>query len=407
MQADQKSVASSTQFAAGDPPVRELPEKLYELVRAGVSNGIERAISDEVITADEFNAEWLEEILMEAISAPTPQLIQFIRKHPFPTNYRKQPRRSAEQEVYDFSRNLGVSISCAENWVLKAREFWVAKNSDSTDSSELSTDTREGSLDESSGASLLQTVESPLIHDRHYDKAPNDGDSGASYASLSSNSRNNSAPNDPQASNSDSMDMTEDGVQRNTKSTFNASIMPATSRAQTRPNESLVDTVLGQDKKIRSTEAVVKDSEEKAARKLTRKARKVLKRARRQADRHLEKHENRKGEDEEISHSEELSEIEQLENNDEPQQPETRATKRNSDPYILFEPDAQSRNYRNHEKRKVDRDAQDANPSEPKRKKRAPQQSPFFQQSTSAKEKKKGAGKKAEVKKGFQLPMIQ
>ena len=78
---------------------------------------------------------------MDEISARTPEISQFLRNHDFiqDTSYsptlesREADRRQYEQDVYDFSRDLGLPVHDAEKWVLKAREFANKKHFERTD----------------------------------------------------------------------------------------------------------------------------------------------------------------------------------------------------------------------------------------------------------------------------------
>lgn len=100
--------------------------------------------------------EYLKSVFMDEISGPSPQISHCIRNHDFPRScpirpcLRTKAQRSTglpsgsslsaqkqyEQDVYNFSRTLGLSMDDAETWVLKAREFWSEERYNSTNTEE-------------------------------------------------------------------------------------------------------------------------------------------------------------------------------------------------------------------------------------------------------------------------------
>lgn len=147
------TLAPSGQQINGPASARELPTELYELVRAGISNAIDRAISDNIIAECNPTLEYLKTVFMDEISGPSPQINHFIRNHDLPRSCPVKPRlrtkaqqlislpsdslfpaqKRYDQDVYNISRTLGLSVDDAERWVLKAREFWSEENYDSAD----------------------------------------------------------------------------------------------------------------------------------------------------------------------------------------------------------------------------------------------------------------------------------
>ena len=98
--------------------------------------------------------EYLKKVFMDEISGSSPQISHCIRNHGFPWSCPVRPplrtRRSIslpsgsllsaqkqyEQDVYNLSRTLGLSMDDAERWVLKAKEFWSEERYDSTNTEE-------------------------------------------------------------------------------------------------------------------------------------------------------------------------------------------------------------------------------------------------------------------------------
>ena len=181
--ADQMSLTSFAQQTKSSASVRVLPEELYGLVRAGISNAIEQAISHDLMRTHESTVGCLEKLFMDEISGPSPQISQFIRNHEFIWSCSVTPRcrmkargifglssgslqsaqRQYEQDVYNFSRNLGLPMDGADKWVLKAREVWSEKDYNSPDT-EQSNDVSSwnGICDQSSKPSISEMFQLPL-----------------------------------------------------------------------------------------------------------------------------------------------------------------------------------------------------------------------------------------------------
>ena len=140
--ADQASLIPTNQELKAGANALRLPKELYPLVRAGVSNAIGRAIEKQYIAFDFdlVSLQSLEDEFMDEISAPTPQICQFLRTHDFsrylyPPTFESQEadQRRYEQDVYNFSRDFGLSIQDAEKWVLIAREYLSEMGYDCTE----------------------------------------------------------------------------------------------------------------------------------------------------------------------------------------------------------------------------------------------------------------------------------
>ena len=461
---DQTSLASSVRHTKASASIRVLPEELYELVRAGISNAIERAISDNLITGYGRSAECLEKVFMDEISAPTPQISRFIRNHKFIwsfsapkgwsrrealeiSGYKAGSKRSAQrrydQDVYDFSRNLGLPIDGAEKWVLKARDFWYEKGFDSTDTEESDDSSWDEMPDRSSRASSPEIFRLPLVPIEHDDEAPRNTSSGGFQANRSPESGGTSVFGVSQAltcegeSTFRSKDKIEDTVQQITRNQFVGARqlqqrqlqnlegsdrrseedvnMPATLRPPILGDRSLVDDVVGHVEDS-STEAVGNGNGEKPAKRAVKRAVKDSRKAKGEADKgatignRAGKHEHIGNPEEQVKiaiNSEQLSQFEQLEVKDKPPLQKENRRKRKREHDLLPQTDIRFGESHKHQKSRVDGKVQDVNSRKGKRGPRGPQQSPFFQRNNGVKAKKKDAGMKAQQHMGFQPPMIQ
>ena len=428
---DQTSLTSSGRYTEASATIRVLPEELYELVRAGISNAIERAISINLITGYGRSAESLEKVFMDEISAPTPQISHFIRNHRFiwafsapkgwsrrealeMSGYKSGSKRSAqrryEQDVYDFSRNLGLPMDGAEKWVLKARDFWCEKGFDRTDTEESDDVSSWDEMpDQPSRASSPEMFRLPLVAVEHSDEAPRDTTSGELQANRSPEPGGTpvfgvlQAPTSANESIFKIQDKIENTVQPMTKSQS-----LGTRQLQQRQLHNLdgPDRCSEDDINTPATLAVVNGNGEKAAKRAVKRSRKAKVKADKGATMRDQagKHEHLGNPEEQVemaSNSEQLSQFEQLEVKDKPQLQRERARKRKRDHDLLPQSEVHLGENR------VDGEAQDVDTRKGKRKTRGPQQSPFFQRNNGRKAKKKDAGMKAEQHMGFQPPMIQ
>ncbi len=483
---DRRKLTPLDQNVERSPSIPTLPEELHELVRAGISNAIERAISDQLIPSleeherfesaiseqimfphkvREYFEEIFENLFLDEICGPCPQIKDFIRKHEF-TSFLKYPKkhyrknnlqyfyrsdtledeqRQYEQDVYDFSRNLGLSVNEAENWVLKAREFFSEKDYGSTDteSSDIANSSDE-MLDQSFGLSSPEKFRSPLMPVEHSDQAPYDASSPDSPSNLLPESVSMSVSGPSQAltlegvSTSNSKDAIEDVGQITAESKIKSAkqlqqcqlqtlkdpdrrsedpqIQPTTRTLPDPSDERPVDNISNDGRDTNEIERVVNEKEEKAAKKAAKNARKAKLKAEKEAKRQLEKKKSRDGEHEHtdspegqlkmISNSEELLQSERLEEKEKPQKQKEKGRKRQRDHDVLPQSDVQSGEHHKHKKSRVDSDAQGDVSSKIKRKKTGPQSSPFFKRSSGIKAKRKD-DKKAEAKTDFSSPMIQ
>ena len=422
--ADQTGFVSSGQHTIGPTSVRELPEELYELVRAGISNATDRAISDRMIEECGSTVEYLKKVFMDEISGPSPQISHYIRNHGFPWSCAVRPRlteaqrsvdlplgsllsaqKQYEQDVYNFSRTLGLSMDDSERWVLKAREFWSEEKYDSTN-------TEEGEHVSSSNEMLDQPSREPspgiftvsIVPVEHSDHAPRNNTSDGFQANPSPQLGNKSAGE----STFRSKDAIEDNLQIMTINELKGAeqlqqpelpyfnyyrrseddkTTPTTLRPSTLSAESFVDNGISNDKEVSRTETAV-EGEEKAARR----ARKALKQAEKEATRPAEKRKRKKEEDKQIANPEgqakmtktveEASQFEQLEDKDKSQRQKKKGRKRKSELELPRQSEVHFGESHKHKKGRVESDAQDVNSGKSKTKKRGQQYSPFFQRSS-------------------------
>ena len=378
---DQTGLISSGQPINRPAPVRQLPEELHELVRAGISNAIDRAISDnkigesdrgsrEYLNAEDPIVEYLETVFMEEISGPSPQISHFIRDHEFPRSWpfgrwlKTAAQRSSlsrqkqyEQDIYNFSRTLGHSMDDAERWVLKAREFWCEVDYGSTNA-------EEGEQVSSSHEMLDQTS-----------REPSAGDS--TFRSKDKVEDNLHIMTINELKGPGQLQHPEFPYFKFYRRSENDKATPATLKASTLTTEPLASR----------TDTGVEE-EEKAGKK----ARKALKQEKRKAMRQAEKRKRKKGEDEQIANLgepaeaiktvEEVSQFEQLEDKVKSQRQKKEGRKRKEELEVPPQSEVYYEEQHKHKKRRVESDAQDVNFRKSKAKKHGPQSSPFFQRSS-------------------------
>ena len=419
--ADQTGLASSGRHISGSASVKELPEELYELVRAGISNAIDRAISDSMIAECDPTVEYLKTVFMDEISGPSPQISHFIRSHDFPwscpvrSRLRTEARRAIglpsgsrlsaqmqyEQDVYSFSRTLGLSIDDAERWVLKAREFWSEEKYDSTNTNEgEDVSSSDGMLDQPFRQPSPGIFTMPLGPVEHYDHAPGNSTSDGMQVTPSPHLGSKLAGE----STSRSKDTIEDTLQIMSINEvegpeqlqlpelpyFNLYRRSEDDKATPttlKPSESSVDNGVSHDKEVSETETAL-EREEKAAKR----ARQALKRSNKKAMKQAEKRKYKTRDDEQIDilegpaevtkTVEEVSQFEQLEDKKKPQRRKKKGRKLKEELEVLPQPEVHYGEQHKHKKRKVESDGQGVNSRKSKTKKRSPQESPFFQRSS-------------------------
>ena len=319
---------------------------------------------------DDSIVEYLKMIFMDEIAGPSPQINHLIRNQDFPWScsvspqFRKNKIRSVdlpsgsvisaqkqyEQNVYDFSRNLGLPMDGAEQWVLKARKFWDEKisffqaPSSAGESTFISKDgfpdnVQLMTINQLDGVRHLQ--QDPLRYLENYDRRSDDD--------------------------------------RTTQATLRPSALT---------DESFVANMVGHS----TTETVVKEGGEKSVKRAARNARKAQRKAEKEAARQAEKSKYQKSADELVGSPEgqatttvtfdEASQIEQLEDNDKPQRQRKKARKHKSDHELPPQSEVQPEEYHKHKKVRLDSEAQDAKSKKSKTKNRGPQYSPYFQRSS-------------------------
>ena len=400
---------------------------------------------------------------MDEISGPYPQINDLIRNHEFVFSLSGTPKwdgkvtymagrpcgslasaqRQYEQDVYDFSRDMGLTMDSAEKWVLKAREYWSENSMDPEESDDVSN--LDEKLDLPLRVSSSEALGLPIAPVEQSDQAPRDITSRGFQATLSPEARGTSVFDVSQASNfsgdltPNSKEEIEDVVQLTTENEFKGAKrlqqrqlqnskdpdygfeddrnMPATLGDPIPSGEFFLDNVIDYDGEVNRIKAVIKEKKEKAAKKTVRNARKAKLKAGKKATRQAEKDSRQEGMYEHVDHlggqwettktRENLSQFEQLEDKDKPQQQKRKGQKRKRDRELLNQSEVESGEHHKHKRGRMNSDAQDAHPRKPKAKKGGPKCSPFFQPSSDPTGKKKDAGKEAEQQMDFQPPMIQ
>lgn len=429
---DQRSFPSSSEQAKAITPARSLPEELYDLVSAGVSNAIQRLISEDYLRHTNLDGteETVESWFMEEITKPTPQLSRFIREHHF-VWISSSSIRMCEQDVYDLARKLGLSMQEANQWVLTARESWSKKDYDNEES--VGVDISDETSYQLYDSPILEpSMPLPPIGD--LDNATLTPIRAGGYTRSSQQFRGTStidappafpSPDEPRIAGEDeteevgqllarSKSKGAKQVQRYIQSLKDIdphfaydSVM---SRLQFLNGEPLIDNVAGLREEIDKMEAAGKTKEGKAARNKAKKAaRKDAKQAtmavpeaQNVASRPIAKNKSRESDPHQAERSEEQ---EPLTSNLEQKK---RGGKRKRKHELSALSEVPSEAHHKHKRGRVDRDALDANSKKDREKQdTGPQHSPFFQRSNGPKAKKKDAVKKAEQLMGFQSPMIQ
>ena len=370
--------------------------------------------------------EYLKTVFMDEISGPSPQISHFIRSHVFPWSCPVRPllmteaqrsiglpsdsplsaQKQYEQDVYDFSRTLGLSMNDAERWVLKAREFWSEEKYDSinTEKDEDFSSSNE-MLDQPFKERAQGIFTIPLGSVEHSDHAPGNSTSDGLPVDPPPHLGNESAG----GSNFRSKNTIEDNLQSMTinelkgleqlqqpelpyfnfyRRSENDKATPATLKRSTLTAESYVDNGVSHIKAISRTDKAV-ERKEKAAKR----ARKALKHAMKTATRQAEERKCKQGQDEQIANSEgqvevtktveEVSEYRQLEDKDKFQRQKKKGRKRKEELEELRQSEAHYGQQQNkHNRSREEGEAQDVNSRKSKTKKRSPQYSPFFQRSS-------------------------
>ena len=369
--------------------------------------------------------EYLKKVFMDEISGPSPQISQCIRNHGFPwsrpVRLRLRPKaqrsinpssgsllsaqKQYEQDVYNFSRTLGLPIDGAERWVLKAREFWSEDKYDITNTEEGDDFSNSNEmLDQSSREPSPVMFSVPLVPVEHFDHAPGTSTSDGFPASASPQLGSKSAG----GSTLKSKDAIEENLQIMTinelkgaeqpqqpelpyfnfyRRSEDNNTRPTTLRPSILTAESFVDSGVSHDKEISRMETAV-EKEEKAAKSTAKSARKARRKAEKAAMKRAENKERQKGGHEQIANPkgqavmtktlEEVSKFEQLEDKDKFQQQKKKGRKRKSELERLSQPGEYLGEQRKHKRGRVENDAQDVSTRKSKTKKRSPQYSPFF-----------------------------
>ena len=403
------------------------------MLRAGLSNAIYRMVEHgNVLPMRGFDRELDSEcevdnvvcFFMDELAKPAPQVERFIRQNQlrkYICDYEERSRmeilrdhygrwisvrlaqRIFEQEVYDFSRSIGLSKEQATGHVIKARES----------SSRCDIDLPElGDYESSECEDILNYLYSyPEPEGLPFVKEPK----GLMYVSENETRKIEQLLAE---SNSKGAKQVKRYLQtlKDNGSSFEYEMIIL--RLQFLGGEPLVDNISGLRENIASMEAADKTREKKAARKDVKKAHTIELRAQKEARRHLEKKKSRDSNDHQASRPDEQGfltsnpshppNVQSLEVQGKPLKRTKKGNKRKSELALPIQSEILSEDHHKHKKGRVDRDVQDTNSKKVKKKKAVgPQQSPFFQRSSGPKAKKKDDGRILEQLMGFQPPMIQ
>lgn len=478
-EADQTSLAASGRHGKSGFSVRILPEELHELVSAGISNAIEHAISNGLMKTRDSTVGYLEKVFMDEICGPSPQIRYFIRNHEFilsssvrmsaSSGSLRSAQKQYEQDVYDFSRDLGFPMNGAEKWVLKARDVWSGKGYDSPDVEETDhVSSRKEMPHHSSEEALLEMFRLKSAPVEHFDQEPRDIASRGTEGKFSPELESTLVPDILQApvsagestfKNNDEIEdvsqiMTENKVkhanqlqQRQLQNWKDSGRhleddgnMQATIKNSVPSDESSVGNLVDLHDEFNRVEAVVEEKGDKATKNTAQKAAKKAHREQLEIEMELAKfsvklksalkaHNRSLGDSErELKTTETFEEglqFEQLEEDKIKHQRQKRKTrKRKRDHGLPPQSDVQLKEYHKHNIAIADSDPEDANPRKSKTKKGGSQCSPFFQRTSGSKAGEDNASiqakrllesqrnnddslLKARPSVGFQAPMIQ
>ena len=361
---------------------------------------------------------------MDEISGLCPQISHFIRNHGFPwscpvrSRFRTEAQRSIglpsdfplsaqkqyEQDVYNFSRTLGLSVDDAERWVLKAREFWSEEKYESTN-------TEQGEDVGSSNEILDQPFREPspgmftvsLEPVEHSDQTPEISPPDSPFRERSagdSTFRSKDAVKDnPQIMTTNDLEGAEllqhalirysidfDGRSKDYRTT-SPTLRPSTLTA-----ESFVNNAVSHDNKVNATETAVEKEEKatkRARKRAAKKSRRVLQNAEKAAMKQAEeeKDQRQRGGHEQIANPQgqvvmtkivdEMSQIEQLEDEDKFQQ-KKKGRKLKSELELPPQSGDHIGEQHKHKKVRVESGARGVSSRKSKTKKCGPQYSPFF-----------------------------
>ena len=390
------SIAEPVEDPLGPSVTKMLSEESQQMLRAGLSNALERVVTEKLIPiynidkGEEFcGIERVIDVFMDELAKPGPQMEAFLRR----SNLREDiyydndnlssiygPRittelahRIFEQKVYDIGRLTGLSKGQAMAHVIKVREEASKCN---IDLAEL------GNYESSQCEDILNYLKSY--------QEPEALSSVKEIEQLLSTKNSKSAKQVTRylqtLKDSDSRFEYEDILQR----------------FQFLDEGPIIDSISGLRAQIAQMEA-----EEKA----TRKDAKKFRRAEAQKEkRKRDDHQPKRLRKQEVSRTspEHPSQAQPTENQNAPQKQKKKARKRKRNREVSVQSEEPSIGHHKHQKDEAGRDAQDVSLKEAKRRKVVgPQRSPFFQRSGVPSAKKKDTISKAGQSMDFQPPMIQ
>lgn len=328
-----------------------------------------------------------------------------------------------EQDVYNFSRNSGIPMDGAVQWVLKAREYFSEKDYEGTDTEHIDEDHNLYQMpdrnryrlpdDLSHYYSEMKRSTLPLVPIKHSDQAPHGNSPDSGNMTISGTQ----APTFAADPNSKSKDKIKDTIQFQQRQVQDSKHSRRHSEEDRYTAPTLIPPVLrdgplvyntaGQDGEVHKTELALKEKKEK----VVKKARKKKLKTEKEASRVLKEKESWEEKYEHTAHAEgqvkptnnprQLSQSEQLDDQTKPQLQKKKGKKRKRDRELQAQSEVPSGEIDDQQKFRIANDVRDVDSSETKTKERGPQHSPFFQRSSNPKVKNKYSGTKAEQQMDF------
>ena len=385
-------VAEPVEDPLGPSVTKMLSSESQQMLRAGLSNAIERVIDEKLLRIydigedDElFDLERIVDAFMDELAKPAPQMEAFIQHSELrediyygndmlklygPCVTTKLAHRIFEQEVYDLGRSTGLSKGQATAHVIKVREEASKCNIDLAELGNYESSECQGvikHLNSYQGREALSVKEIERL------LATNQSEGAKQVKRLLQTLKDSDSPFEYE----DILLQFLDG----------------------RP---IIDNISG----LRAHAAKMK-AEEKAIRKDAKKVR------REQAQKEKRKHDDHqaaRSRKQEVSRTspEHPSQAQPIEDRNAPKKKKKKARKRKRNLEVSAQSEDPSIGHHKHRKDEAGRDTQDVSVKEAKRRKVVgPQRSPFFQRTSVPNAKKKDTISKTGQHMDFQSPMIQ
>ena len=422
-------VADSYKNPLGSSVTSKLPDESHQMLRAALSNAIyrvlgetdllrTRGLSHDIDCDNEIDD--VVSIFWEEFAKPAPQMEHFIRHNQLrKTICLKEPRRMEllghrygpwisvgiahrifEQEVYEFSRSIGLSKEQATRHVIKARESSSRSNIDLLELGEYESNQCEdllmylsirkpevwASFKEPDGLRYVSEIGKAEIERRLVKSNPK----GTKHVKRFFQTLKDNGP----------------------RSEYDEII----TRFWFLGAEPFADNINGLREDNPNMETANETKIEGSARKDAKEAHKAELRTH-EARWQAEKEKDQNSDDHQAgrhmfyrvstSNSEPQSKSQPTRDPEKHPKSKEMGNKRKSEHELPVQSETPTKEHHKHKKSRVDNDSLDSNSGKNKRKKKGPQHSPFFHRTYDPEAKKKDAGKKAEQHPDFRLPMIQ